>query len=65
MKPLFILRVIFHFFANETKLLFKFFEYIFLFFYQNIFFSYLFLKQKNYKIVRDVKKNILKKFNIL
>ena len=62
MKPLFIFRVIFHFFANETKLLFKFFEYIFLFFCQNNFFSYLFLKQKNYKIVRDIKKkNILKK----
>ena len=62
MKPLFILRVIFHFFVNETKLLFKFFEYVFLFFYQNNFFSYLFLKQKNYKIVRDVRtKNILKK----
>lgn len=62
MKSLFLLRVIFHFFVNEIKLLFKFFEYIFLFLNQNNFFKYLFLKQRNYEIVRDAKvKNVLKK----
>ena len=62
MKPLFLSKIIFHFFVNEFKILLKFFEYIFLFFNQNNFLKYLFLMQRNYEIVRDIKiKNILKK----
>jgi len=60
--PLFLLKIVFHFFLGESKLLLKFFKYIFLFSSQNNVFNYLFFKKKNYQIVSDIKiKNILKK----